>query len=123
MRPCLAVLCFACFPVTALATSVHTIEVVNDTRGNIDAFAMAPAGSGHWTEMDFKGTKRDSWFGYELAVTLAFHDDDAGCLRDLRTVLSDGHRIVSRNFNVCKHHAYRPGTLYRNDHVGSWVAP
>lgn len=30
MRICLAVLCMACFPVTALADAVRTIEVVND---------------------------------------------------------------------------------------------
>lgn len=123
MRPCLAVLCFACFPLAAQAASVHTIEVVNDTRGSIDAFATAPAGSGHWTEINFKDPEQGSWFDYELAVTLAFHDDDASCLRDLRTVLSNGHRIFVRNFNVCRHHAYRPGTLYRNNHVGSWVVP
>lgn len=52
MRPCLTALCFACFPLAALADSVHTIEVVNDTRGSIDTFAMAPreAGDGpRWT--------------------------------------------------------------------------
>jgi hypothetical protein len=121
MRPCLTALCFACFPLAALADSVHTIEVVNDTRGSIDTFAMAPAGSGRWTEMDFRDSMQDSWFDYELAVTLAFHDHDESCLRDLRTVLSDGRRILVRNFNMCRHHAYRPGTFYRNDHVGSWV--
>lgn len=123
MRSCLAMLCFACFPFATLAASAHNIEVVNDTRGSIVSFAMAPAGSERWTEMDFKSPAKDSWFDYKLAVTLAFRDDDAGCLRDLRTVLSNGHRILARNFNVCKHHAYRPGTLYRNDHVGSWIVP
>jgi len=122
MRPCLAALCLACLPFGALADSVHIIEVVNDTRGGIDSFAVAAAGSGRWTEMNFKGPTQGSWFDYELAVTLAFHDDE-GCLRDLRTVLSNGRRILVRNFNVCKHHAYRPGTLFRNDHVGSWIAP
>lgn len=119
----LAVLCLALFPLAAQAASVHTIEVVNDTRGSIDSFAMAPAGSNHWTEMNFEGPAHASWFNYQLAVTLAFRDDGQGCLRDLRTVLADRHRILVRNFNVCKYHAYRPGTLYRNDHVGSWIVP
>lgn len=73
--------------------------------------------------MSFRRSTHDSWFHYQLAVTLVFHDDDQGCLRDLRTVLADGHRILARNFNVCRHHAYRPGTRYRNDHVGSWIVP
>lgn len=122
MRQCLALLCFTCLPLCALAESVRSIEVVNDTRGSIDAFAVAPAGSERWTGMDFKGSEQDSWFAYRLAVTLAFRDND-GCLRDLRTVLSNRRRILVRNFNICKHHSYRPGTLVRNDHVGSWIVP
>lgn len=109
MRSCLIVLCLGAFPFVALADSVHTIEVINDTRSSIDSFAIAPAGSGHWTEVDFKKPMQDSWFDYEVAVNVQIRDDE-GCFRDLRTLLSDGRRVFARNFNLCRYHSYRPGS-------------
>lgn len=43
MRSCLAALCLASLPLAASADSVHTLEVINDTRSSIDSFAVAPA--------------------------------------------------------------------------------
>lgn len=120
MRARLAVFCLACFPLAALADNRHIIEVINDTRSQIDSFAMAPAGTGQWSEIDFRSPLQDSSFDYEVAVTLEFHDGD-GCLRDLRTVLSDGRRIFAHNFDLCHFHAYRPGTPFR--HSRSQVMP
>lgn len=122
MHSRLAALCLSFFPVVTLADSWHTIEVVNDTRSRIDSFAMAPAGSGRWTEVNFKAPMQESWFDYERAVTMQFHDDE-GCFRDLRTLLSDGRRIFARNFNLCQYHSYWPGTYFRNGHPGSRVIP
>jgi hypothetical protein len=93
----------------ASTLSTHTLEVINDTRASIDSFSIAPAGTDHWTSVDFRRPMQESSFDYELAVLLQVRDDD-GCLRDLRTVLSDGSRIVTRNFDLCHAHAYRPGT-------------
>ncbi|RUL74017.1 hypothetical protein [Dyella choica] len=122
MRLCIAALCLACFPFAALADSVHTIEVVNDTYSRIDTFSMAPAGSDRWIEVDFRTSMQESSFEQQLAMLLQFHDGD-GCLRDLRTVLSDGRRIFARNFDLCRFHAYRPGTLFHHDRRVSQVMP
>jgi hypothetical protein len=122
MRSCLAALCLSVFPLAALADSVHTIEVINDTRSGIDSFAIAPAGSGRWTEVSFKTPMQPSWFDYEFAVNVQLRDDD-GCFRDLRTMLSDGRRIFARNFNLCRYQSYRPGTSFRNGHPGSRPIP
>jgi hypothetical protein len=122
MRPCLIAVCLAVLPVVTLADSVRTIEVVNDTRSRIDSFAMAPAGSNHWVEMSFKAPMQESSFDYEVAFTMAFRDDD-GCLRDLRTVLSDGRRIFARNFDLCHFHAYYPGKRFYGGHPGSQIMP
>src|ERR1700751_4823768 len=73
MRPCLVALCLACLPLTVLADSVHTIEVTNDTRSRIDSFSMAPAGSDHWTEVNFRAPMQESSFDYEVAITMEFH--------------------------------------------------
>lgn len=122
MRSCLVVLCLGVVPIVALADSVHTIEVINDTRGSIDSFAIAPAGSGRWIEVNFKQPMQDSWFDYGVAVNVQIRDDE-GCFRDLRTLLSDGRRVFARNFNLCQYHSYRPGTSFRNGHAGSRILP
>jgi hypothetical protein len=120
MRFCLALLCFG-FPAIVLADSIHTIEVINDTGSRIDTFSMAPAGTTDWTVMDFRKPMQESYFDYELAVIMEFRDHD-GCRRDLRTELSDGRRILARNFDLCHFHAYRPGTRFRNGQ-GSQIVP
>jgi hypothetical protein len=93
------------------AHSMFTLEVINDTRSDIDSFFIAPAGTSHWTNVDFRGPMEKSSFDYGLAVMLQIHDE-GGCLQDLRTVLSDGRRIVTRHVDLCYVHAYRPGLSY-----------
>jgi hypothetical protein len=88
--------------------STFTLEVINDTRSQIVSFSIAPAGTGHWTRIDFNRPMQPSSFDVGFAVSLRVRDDD-GCLRDLRTVLSDGRRIVTRHFDLCHVHAYWPG--------------
>ena len=122
MRLFITTLCLACFPLATQADSVHTIEVINDTYSRIDTFSMAPAGSDRWIEVDFRGAMQESSFEHQLAMLLQFHDGD-GCLRDLRTVLSDGRRIIARNFNLCRFHAYRPGTPFHHGRQVSQVMP
>jgi hypothetical protein len=93
----------------------YTLELINNTRSRIDSFSIAPAGTNHWTNIDFRGAMQQSSFDYQLAVTLHIHDDN-GCLRDLRTVLSSGLRIFTRHFDLCHVHAYRPGVhIFRVD--------
>jgi arylamine N-acetyltransferase len=122
MRYRIIALYLACLPAAVLAQSVHTIEVINDTRSRIDTFSVAPAGSNDWTDMDFRTPMQESTFDYAVAITLEYHDD-SGCLRDLRTVLSDGRRIVAHNFDWCHFHAYRPGTRFRGRRPGSQIVP
>lgn len=100
--------------------SMYTLEVINDTRSRIDSFSIAPVGTEHWTRVDFRGPVEESSFDYELAVMLQIHDHD-GCLRDLRTVLSDGRLIFARNFDLCHFHAYRPGVRFFKGHPGSRI--
>jgi hypothetical protein len=90
--------------------STYTLKVINDTRSHIDSFSIAPVGTDRWTSIDFRVPMRESSFDYGLAVMLHIHDDD-GCMRDLRTVLSDGRRIVTNHFDICHGHAYRPGAI------------
>jgi hypothetical protein len=111
MRPCLLAACVAYLPLAALAASAHTIRIINDKRVQIVSFSVAPAGSSRWVEFDFK----DEPFGYEVAKTLTFRDDD-GCLRDLRTVLSDGREVMAHNFDVCHDHVYWPGMTFHDSH-------
>jgi hypothetical protein len=95
--------------------STYTLELINNTRSRIDSFSIAPAGTDHWTNVDFRGPMQQSSFDYQLAVTLQIHDNN-GCLRDLRTVLSSGLRIYTRHFDLCHIHAYRPGVhIFRVD--------
>jgi hypothetical protein len=90
--------------------STYTLKIINDTRSHIDSFSIAPAGTDRWTNVDFRVPMQESSFDYGFAVLLQLHDDD-GCLRDLRTVLPDGRRIVTNHFDICHGHAYRPGTV------------
>lgn len=102
---------------SASPLSMHVLELINDTRGDIDSFSIAPAGTDHWTNIDFRNAMEESSLGYGNAAFLTFHDTD-GCLRDLRTVLSDGRRIFTHNFDLCRFHAYSPGVFFprsRND--------
>jgi len=92
--------------------SMHVLELINDTRGDIDSFSIAPAGTDHWTNIDFRGAMEESSLDYGSAVILTFHDTD-GCLRDLRTFLSDGRRILTHNFDLCHFHAYSPGCFFQ----------
>ena len=108
MRPCLLAACFVCLPLTTLAESAHTIRVINNKHARIVSLSMAPAGSRRWVEFDFKGEP----FGYDEARTLTFRDDD-GCLRDLRTVLSDGRKVMAHNFDVCRYQVYWPDMAFR----------
>jgi hypothetical protein len=119
MRSCLAMLCLVCFPAVALAGSGYTIVVVNDTRSRIDTFAMAPAGSERWQEVNVTALEES---GFDYAVKVQLHDD-GGCFRDLRTTLADGRRIFARNFNVCQYHSYRPDRYSRHDHPGPGLLP
>ncbi|GFZ96868.1 hypothetical protein [Dyella caseinilytica] len=93
------------------AHSMFTLEVINDTRSHIDSFSIAPTGTDHWTNIDFRGPMQESSFDDALAVMLQIHDDGS-CLHDLRTVLSDGRRIVTRHVDLCHLHAYRPGLSF-----------
>lgn len=122
MRFRLVALCFACLPLATLADSVHTIEVVNGTHARIDSFALAPAGTTDWTEVEFRKPMQAFYFDDDLAVTLEVHDHD-GCLRDLRTVLSNGRRILAHNFDLCHFHSYWPGRRFPKGHPGSQIMP
>lgn len=119
MCRCLVALCLACLPLTVLADSLHTIVVINDTRSRIDTFAIAPAGSARWTELNFKAIEES---GFDYAVRVQFHDDE-GCFRDLRTTFSDGRRMFARNFNLCQYHSYWPGRYFYHGHPGSKILP
>ena len=99
----------ACLPFTAVADSVYAVQVVNDTWGTILAFDVAPAGSSNWVHVDF--SKRP--FEYGDAMVIALHDGD-GCLRDFRTMLSDGRRIIAHHFDLCRLHSYRPGLPFHD---------
>jgi hypothetical protein len=96
----------------ASALSMHVLELINDTRGDIDSFSIAPAGTDHWTNIDFRDAMEESSLDYGSAAILTFQDTD-GCLRDLRTVLSDGRRIFTHNFDLCHFHAYSPGVFFQ----------
>lgn len=122
MRSCLAMLWLTCLPTVTLAASIHTVEVFNDTHARIDSFSMAPAGSNRWVEKDFTAPMQQFSFDHGLAITLRFYDND-DCLRDLRTVLSDGRRIVAHNFDVCRLHVYWPGRRFYDGHAGSPMMP
>jgi hypothetical protein len=90
--------------------STYALEIINDTRSHIDSFSIAPFGTDRWASVDFRVPMQDSSFDYGFAVMLQLHDDD-GCMRNLRTVLSDGRRIVTNHFDICHRRAYRPGTV------------
>lgn len=104
----------ACLPLAVVAESIHSIQVINDMRSQIVSFTIYPAGSNQGAEVEFA----NRLFDYGTVVNLEFRDD-SGCLRDFRTLLSDGEKIVARNFNVCTRHAYRPGTSFN----GAWRRP
>jgi hypothetical protein len=88
--------------------STYTLKIINDTRSHIDSFSIAPFGTDRWTSVDFRVPVQESSFDYGFAVMLQLHDD-GGCVRNLRTVLSDGRRIATNHFDICHGHAYRPG--------------
>jgi hypothetical protein len=109
----------ACGCSAATAQSVHVVQVINDTRSSILSFSIAPAGSHRWTKVGF-GDNRP--FNYGSAFNIELHDDQ-GCLRDFRTVLSDGRWIFARDIDVCQLHAYRPGVRYYNSRPGTAPLP
>lgn len=111
MRWCFLALSLVCPLVVAAAPEdLRVVRIINDTRTQIVSFAVASAGSGRWRTIEF--TRRP--FDYGLVFTLAWHDDD-GCLRDFRTMLSDGRRIDARGFDLCgPDTAYWPGRFFHH---------
>jgi hypothetical protein len=118
MRSWVLALPFVCLPFGAEAQSVHAIQLVNDTKSQIVSFAVSPAGGDRDAKVDF--TNRSFYYGD--AVNIELHDNE-GCLRDFRTLTSDGRTIVARNFNVCTMHAYRPGVRFRHGLPGAPFLP
>lgn len=98
--------------VVAGPEDLRVVKIMNDTRSQIVSFAVAPTGSGRWRTVEFTGRP----FDYGLAFTLAWHDDD-GCVRDFRTMLSDGRRIDVRGFDLCGPDSrYWPGRFFHHGH-------
>jgi hypothetical protein len=98
----------ACFSVATTAESVHVVQIVNDTGSRILSFAVAPVNSQRWTEVHF-GYNPAFDNGWAFKVELRGGE---GCLRDFRTMLSDGRRIVAHHIDVCRLHTYRPSVRY-----------
>lgn len=119
MRSWVIAICLVCLPFTAAAAgSGYAVQVANDTRSAILAFDVAPAGSSNWVHVDF--THRP--FEYMDGMIITLHDGD-GCLRDFRTILSDGRRIVAHGFDLCRLHTYRPGRTFYDGHQGGIRLP
>jgi hypothetical protein len=104
----------ASFSMVATAAPVHVVQVINDTHSRILSFSVASVNSQQWAEVDFSDNPSRSdnpSFGDGAAVTFELHGG-LGCLRDFRTVLSDGRQIIAHHIDVCRLHTYRPSVRY-----------
>jgi hypothetical protein len=118
MRTWLRIPLLAYLPIAATAQSTHTLQLINDTHSSIVSFWIAPAGSRAWTRIDFTELRFDSGWAYIIGLK-----DDQDCLRDFRTLLSDGETVRAKDFDICRLHAYQVGIPFRRGHQGRVVVP
>jgi hypothetical protein len=105
MRPtravAIATLLLAATHANAERASTHYFDLVNAAHDSVTSFAVAPAGSGAFREIDLGGPLRGGLTS--TTVDLA----DGGCLRDFRLVFRDGRRLLYPAIDVCRHRRLR----------------
>ncbi len=102
MRKIVVALLLAVLSNAAMAEMVYEIDL-SDGADRITSFEIAAHGSDRFRPVPIKVL--DSGNG----VTISVRQGDGGCIRDLRIVFADGHRLVRRDFDICKLTALRPG--------------
>jgi hypothetical protein len=108
----------ACLSFAVAAESVHSVKLINDTHTRIVSFAIAPAGDGHWTEVEF----HDPLLENQNTMLVEIHDGKT-CLYDFRTTFSDGRYVLARNVDLCRLRTYRPGRRFYDGHPGGVFLP
>ena len=89
----------------ALADVAYYVDLAA-TPSRITSFEMAKRGSDRFHPMSIRGRPLgDS----DKAVTVVVRTGEGDCRRDLRIGFADGHRVVYRDFNVCKLPSFRAG--------------
>lgn len=83
---------------------IHYVDVVNTAPVSIASFSVAVAGSGAFRDVPL-GTSPVRGGGDSTTVRIG----DDGCLRDFRTVFSDGRVLLQQNFDVCRNRSYHTG--------------
>jgi hypothetical protein len=92
----------------AQAEDLHYLDLVNTAPSSLTAFAVAPAGSGEWREVQLGDAPLQ---GGGDSATVAIRGE--GCLRDLRSTFRDGRVLVQRDFDVCRYRSYHTGQYLR----------
>jgi hypothetical protein len=83
----------------AATSTVYYVNLVNNAPHSIVALGVAPSGSEHFVSA-LPGNAPLPGNGRESTVTI--RGGDAGCLRDLRVVYSDGTTETHRDIDICR---------------------
>jgi len=83
----------------AATSTVYYVNLLNNAPNSIVAFGVAPSGSEHFVSA-LPGNAPLPGNGRESTITI--RGGDAGCLRDLRVVYSDGRTETHRDVDVCR---------------------
>jgi len=95
---------------TANAGSIHYLDVVNTADTSLVSFAVAPAGTDRYTEIQLAD---GPLHGGGNSATAAIGKDGEGCLYDLRATFANGRTLIQQDFNVCKYRSYHTGQYLR----------
>lgn len=77
--------------------STRYFDLVNEAHDSVTSFAVAPAGSGAFREVDLGGPLRGGLTSTTVDIA------EGGCRRDFRVVFRDGRRLLYPGIDVCRY--------------------
>ena len=86
----------------AAADMIYHIDLAY-ADANITSFEVAARGTDRFHPVPIKVLDSAG------AVTISIRRVEGDCIRDLRIAFADGHRIVRRDFDICKLTTLQPG--------------
>ncbi|HEY0659903.1 MAG TPA: hypothetical protein VGD21_01055 [Lysobacter sp.] len=81
--------------------STRYFDLVNATHDSVTSFAVAPAGSDAFRELDLGGPLRGGLTSTTVDIA------EGGCRRDFRVVFRDGRRLLYPDIDVCRYRRLR----------------
>ncbi|MFT3790683.1 MAG: hypothetical protein QM741_06320 [Rudaea sp.] len=102
MRKIVVAMLLAVLSNAAFADVLYHVDLAR-TGARIISFEVAARGSDRFHSVPI------SILGAGDTVTVSIRRAEGDCIRDLRIGFADGHRVVRRDFDICRLATLRPG--------------